>query len=45
MFQFYLEDVKKIVERLMCRFSDVWLINWENDCPDDVFYLEIGLRF
>lgn len=44
-FLFYLEDVAELVKRLMCRFSDVWLIKWENDCPDDVFYLEIGLRF
>ena len=41
---FYLEDVAKLVKKLMTRFTYVWLIDWENDCPDDVFRLRLGLR-
>ena len=42
---FYLEDVAKLVRKLMTRFNYVWLIDWINDCPDDVFSLKIGLTF
>ncbi len=41
---FYLEDVAKLVKKLMTRFTYVWLIDWNNDCPDDVFRLRLGLR-
>lgn len=41
---FYMEDAIQIIKRLMCRFTDVWLVSWENDCPDDVFELKLGLR-
>ena len=44
-FLFYLEDVAKLVKKLMTRFNYVWLIDWINDCPDDVFSLKIGLKF
>lgn len=36
----YLNDVKEIINQ----FDNVWLINWDNDCPDDVWVLKIGIR-
>ena len=41
---FYMEDIEKLIKKLMIRFTNVWLINWTNDCPDDVFDISIGLR-
>lgn len=43
-FLFYMEDVSKLIKKLMLRFKDVWLIDWINDCPDDVFTLRLGMR-
>ena len=43
-FLFYLEDVAKLVKKLMIRFDRIWLIEWKNDCPDDVFSLKLGMR-
>ena len=43
-FLFYLEDVIKLIKKLMLKFNSVWLIDWNNDCPDDVFRLRLGLR-
>ena len=42
-FLFYLQDVEVLVKALMCFFDRVWLINWSNDCADDVFDLQIGV--
>jgi len=42
---FYMEDVEKLLKKLMIRGNSVWLIDWINDCPDDVFTLRIGFRF
>lgn len=36
----YLNDVQEIINQ----FDDVWLINWDNDCLDDVWVLKIGIR-
>lgn len=36
----YLHDVKLIVDQ----FEDVWLIDWINDAPDDVWVLRIGIQ-
>ena len=36
----YLRDVQYIVSHL----KDAWLIDWINDCPDDVWVLRIGVR-
>ena len=36
----YLNDVQHIVTQL----DDVWLIDWINDCLDDVWVLRIGIR-
>jgi hypothetical protein len=44
-FLFYMEDVSNLVKMLMIRFNQVWLIKWENDCPDDVFTISLGMRF
>ncbi len=41
---FYLEDVEKIVKKLMIIFDSVWLIKLDNDCADDVFELQLGLH-
>lgn len=36
----YLTDVKLIIDQ----FEDVWLIDWINDAPDDVWVLRIGIQ-
>ena len=36
----YLSDVQHIVVQL----DNVWLIDWINDCLDDVWTLRIGVR-
>lgn len=36
----YLNDVQEIINQ----FDNVWLVNWDNDCPDDVWTLKIGIR-
>lgn len=41
---FYMEDIVKLIKKLMLRFGSVWLIDWKNDCPDDLFRLRLGLR-
>ena len=37
----YLEDIKKLLQSIV---QDVWLIDIENDVPDDVWTLRIGFR-
>lgn len=39
----YLAAVKKLVKRLVEKFGRVWLIDWDNDCLDDVWTLRLGL--
>lgn len=39
----YLAAVKKLVKRLVEKFGHVWLIDWDNDCLDDVWTLRLGL--
>jgi len=41
---FYLEDIEKLVKKLMIIFDSVYLIEMHNDCPDDVFELQLGLH-
>lgn len=41
---FYLYQVDRIVCELSADKKDVWLISWENDCADDVWYLKLGVR-
>lgn len=36
----YLNDVQAIINQ----FDNVWLINWNNDCLDDVWVLKIGIQ-
>lgn len=36
----YISDIKLIVDQ----FEDVWLIDWINDAPDDVWVLRIGIQ-
>lgn len=43
-FLFYMEDVEKLIKKLMIRCDDVWLVEWTNDCCDDSFDITIGLR-
>ena len=43
----YLEQVTAIVANLELKFNvgwDIWLIDWVNDCLDDVQVLRIGIR-
>lgn len=46
-FNEYLNEVSGIVFQLVDKFDlkmdDVWLIDWINDCLDDVFVLRIGV--
>ena len=46
---FYLSLVRKFLGKLLdpytCKvFKDVWLIDWDNDCCDDVWTLRLGLE-
>ena len=36
----YLNDIQEIINQ----FDNVWLINWDNDCLDDIWALKIGIR-
>ena len=43
----YLCLVRKLLEKLVgcCKpFSDSWLIDWDNDCADDVWTLRLVLE-
>lgn len=46
-FNEYLNEVSSIVFQLVDKFDlkmdDVWLVDWINDCLDDVFVLRIGV--
>lgn len=46
---FYLALVKKFLLKLLeydngSFFNDVWMIDWDNDCCDDVWTLRLGIR-
>ena len=46
---FYLSLVRKFVDKILDydngnMFKDVWLIDWDNDCCDDVWTLRLGLE-
>ena len=36
----YLNDVQEIINQ----FDNVWLISWNNDCLDDIWFLKIGIQ-
>lgn len=36
----YLSDLKLIVDQ----FDDTWLIDWTNDCVDDIWYFKFAVR-
>ena len=36
----YLSDLKLIIDQ----FDDTWLIDWTNDCVDDVWYFKFAVR-
>lgn len=40
---YYLDQVERIVCELQGHCKDVWLVGWLNDCPDDVWYLKLGV--
>jgi hypothetical protein len=40
----YLLDIHDIMEVLGQAGFDAWIIKLDNDCPDDVHYVYIGLR-
>ena len=43
----YLDQVMSIISRLGLEFNvmwDIWLIDWINDCLDDVWTLRVGIR-
>lgn len=42
-FSNYTLQLNLLANRLEEEFSEVWLIKWENDVLDDVWYLELGL--
>ena len=37
----YLADMISIMNKLKKNFNDVYLLDWKNDCPDDVSYIRI----
>ena len=46
---FYLSLVRKFLGKLLDynngkMFKDVWMIDWDNDCCDDVWTLRLGLE-
>lgn len=40
----YTSDINSLACKLEKEFSDVWLIKWENDVLDDIWYLELGIE-
>ena len=38
----YLSVVKKLAKKLMDVFGDCWLVDWSNDCLDDVWTVRLG---
>lgn len=38
----YMKDITTLFDILQSEY-DCWLVNLENDCPDDVFTLKIGI--
>ena len=40
----YFGALKEFIERLTKKEIDAWLIQMENDCPDDMFTASIGLK-
>lgn len=42
-FSNYTSQLNLLANRLEKEFSEVWLIKWENDVLDDIWYLELGL--
>ncbi len=40
----YTSDINSLAYKLEKEFSDVWLIKWENDVLDDIWYLELGIE-
>ena len=40
---YYLDQVERIVRELQGYCKNVWLVSWINDCPDDVWYLKLGV--
>ena len=40
----YFSSLGRLVEKIKESFSDVWVIELKNDCPDDVFYCTFGTR-
>lgn len=42
------EDYLKVISKLVTLFNvryHCWLISLVNDCPDDVFYLKLGIKY
>ena len=41
----YLETVQRFIAQMFAHgCKDVWLVDFTNDCPDDVFYLHLAFR-
>lgn len=40
----YLAVVKKLVKKLLEQFGHVWLIDWSNDCADDVWTVRLAFH-
>ena len=40
----YLFEIRRLFVMLNYEFTDVWLVKIENDCPDDIHYITIGVR-
>lgn len=40
----YMKEIVEVLERLKELFDDIWVIELDNDCLDDIFYLFAGAR-
>lgn len=40
----YISLIKKLAKAMKERFADVWLLDWANDCCDDVWTLRLCFK-
>lgn len=40
---YYLRQIDCIIYELLGYYKDVWLVDWVNDCPDDLWCLRLGI--
>ena len=40
----YLTNLRDMFAQLGQIFENIWLVNWQNDCPDDVSTILVGAK-